>query len=228
VILTLPFSGLRRLDLRVTLSAPQRRAIAELGYSTPTKLITAYRQKVWRQQGLNGLAYTDLPMQHCWEASDSLRSANTALLVAYPGGQTGQAIAAQSSEQIAIALHRDLSQLFPAIAAHRLTPRLLRSEWLTDPWSAGAYSCYQVGQWTAFYGWEGRRVERLWLAGEHCSRRYQGYMEGACETAERVVAELLSDRRLTVAAQQQRSRLQHLHQQRTRCASVGPTTHTNE
>lgn len=214
VILTLPFSVLRWLDLRVDLPTQQRCAIHKLGYSTPTKLITAYRQKVWRQQGLNGLAYTDLSIQHCWEACDSWHSQETALLVAYPGGAAGRAIAGQSVTAIAPTLQADLAQLFVGIGSVQLTTDLLRSNWLTDPFAVGAYSCYEVGQWSAFYGCEGRRVGHLFFAGEHCSRRYQGYMEGACETAEQVIWEVLQDESLNTALPIQHQRLQRYQKQR--------------
>ncbi|RZM81759.1 flavin monoamine oxidase family protein [Leptolyngbya iicbica] len=214
VVLTLPFSVLRHLDLQVDLPPSQRQAIQQLGYSTPTKVISAYRTKVWRQQGLNGLAYTDLAMQHCWEACDSLRSSEIALLVAYPGGAAGQAITTLDLADLAPMMQADLAQLFPGICAAQLTPDWLRSQWLTDPFSAGAYSCYEVGQWSAFYGFEGQRTEHLFFAGEHCSRRYQGYMEGACETAEQVTLAILQDigHQPAIAAQQQR--LQHYQQSR--------------
>jgi len=208
VVLTLPFSVLRHLSLNVPLPPQQRQAVESLGYNSPTKLISAYRQKPWRVCGSNGLVYTDLPMQHCWEASDGLRVASEALLVVYPGGQRGQAIAGDDLTTAGQAIQRDLCRIFPQLERSQLTPVWLRSEWLTDDFSKGAYSCYRVGQWSAFYGCEGARVGNLFFAGEHCSRRYQGYMEGAAETAERVVLDILQDLQLTVAAHHQQSRLQ--------------------
>lgn len=211
VVLTVPFSVLRHIPLRVALPDPQRQAIAELAYNTPTKLITAYDSKPWRTQAPQGLAYTDLTVQHCWEASDSLLSPHQGLLVAYPGGDSGQAISQADLATATEAMLQDLQQMFPGLLAHRRPTGSLRSPWLTDPHSRGAYACYGVGQWTAFYGWEGQRAGSVWFAGEHCSRQYQGYMEGACETAEQVALEILMDLNLTAAVQHQRDRL-HYHQ----------------
>jgi monoamine oxidase len=209
VVLTLPFSVLRHLPLRVELPAPKRQAIQELGYNSPTKLIAAYRHKPWHTHGSSGLVYTDLPIQHCWEASDSFQSAQESLLVVYPSGAGGQAIAQQAIAAAAEAAHADLHQIFPNLVTAQFSPDRLRSEWFADPFSQGAYSCYQVGQWTTLHGWEGQRVGNLHFAGEHCSRLYQGYMEGACETAEQVVLAILTDSGKGTAAQQQRSRLHH-------------------
>jgi monoamine oxidase len=208
VVLTLPFTALRQVALTVPLPSPQRRAIHHLNYNTPTKLITAYRETPWRSRSPLGLTYTDLPLQHCWEASDSLGSPGPGLLVAYPGGPAGLALAQSPLDAATAAVRQDLEGLFPGLRNYHM-PGSLRSDWLHDPYSGGAYACYRVGQWSAFYGWEGQRSGPLFFAGEHCSRRYQGYMEGACETAEQVVADLLADLKFTAAAAQQRDRLHH-------------------
>lgn len=224
VVLTIPFSVLRHLDLRVALPNQQRQAIHTLGYSTPTKIISAYGDRPWRRRGYSGLLYTDLPVQHCWEASDSLQSpAAAALLVAYPGGKVGHNLSQRSSPQTAAHLLTDLDAIFPALSQTRLTPAILCSNWQSDPFAQGAYSCYRMGQWTQFDGCEGQRVGNLFFAGEHCSRRYQGYMEGACETAERVVLEILQDLGSPQWPQQQ-ARLAAYQQQRQRGFSLPPAS----
>jgi monoamine oxidase len=220
VVMTVPFSVLRQIPLQVNLPPQQRQAIAHLGYNSPTKLITAYDGKPWRSRAPQGMAYTDLPIQHCWEASDSLLSSVGGLLVAYPGGQAGQTLSTADLDTATKAVLQDLNQVFPGLSTHHRPTGSLRSKWIRDPLSQGAYACYRVGQWTAFYGWEGQRADSVFFAGEHCSREYQGYMEGACETAEQVVLEILTDLDLPAAAKEQRDRLHHhtnVRQQGFRC-----------
>ena len=212
VVVTVPFSVLRQIPLQLDLPPQQRQAIAQLGYNSPTKLITAYDGHPWRSRAPQGVAYTDLAMQHCWEASDSLLSSQGGLLVAYPGGQAGRALAMADLDTATDAVLQDLNQVFPVLIAHHLATGSLRSGWLSDPHSQGAYACYRVGQWTACYGWEGRRTGSVFFAGEHCSRQYQGYMEGACETAEQVVWEIFTDLGLPAAVREQCDRL-HYHAQ---------------
>ena len=62
--------------------------------------------------------------------------------------------------------------------------------WPTNPWSLGSYACWRVGQVTAMMGAEGERVGNLYFAGEHTSLWFQGYMEGAVETADAVAKEI--------------------------------------
>jgi len=46
--------------------------------------------------------------------------------------------------------------------------------------------------WTSIAGAEGEPVGNLHFAGEHTAREGQGYMEGGCESGERVAAEILA------------------------------------
>jgi monoamine oxidase len=208
VVLTLPFTVLRRIPLQVKLSAQKRRVIEQLSTNHAIKLITAYRGKPWRSHPSNGVVYTDLPFQHGWEASDSLFAENEGLLVVYPGGQAGQAMA-QMDLTVATQVTRDqLNQIWTGTAAAHLSTEGLVSGWGIDPYSLGGYTCYRVGEWSAFLDSEAPREGNLFFAGEHCSRVYQGYMEGACETAEQVVQEILADLNLPAAAEQ-RERLRY-------------------
>ncbi|MBD0267846.1 MAG: FAD-dependent oxidoreductase [Cyanobacteria bacterium Co-bin8] len=196
VVITIPFNLLRHIPLGVDLPPRQRQAIDTLGSNSPTKLITAYRQKRWlTQYRNNGLILTDLPMQNAWESSGSLLSAETGLLTNYTGGHHSQQM---SRTELAVqtgSVVSDLDQIFPGLIEDYHSAGAVRSEWLSDNFSQGAYSCYRVGQWTTLHGSEGGRVGNLFFAGEHCSRNHQGYMEGACETGEAVALELLSDLR---------------------------------
>lgn len=186
VVLTVPFNLLRHIPLAAPISPQQRLAINSLGYNSPTKVITAHRYRPWVEAGVSGLVYSDRSWQHTWEASDSLAATGAALLVQYPGGHQGQ----YSSRHPQAQAIEDLEVLFPGLQASRL-PGLLSSPWLQDPFSQGAYACYTVGQWTTLHGSEGQHVDHLYFAGEHCSRRYQGYMEGATETGEAVALAIL-------------------------------------
>ena len=63
----------------------------------------------------------------------------------------------------------------------------------TDPHLLGSYSCWKVGQYTEFAGYEGVRQGTCHFAGEHCSINFQGYMEGAAEEGCRAAQEIIAD-----------------------------------
>ncbi|MGD1904495.1 MAG: flavin monoamine oxidase family protein [Leptolyngbyaceae cyanobacterium] len=208
VVLTLPFTVLRHIPLQVKLSARKRRVINQLSSNDAIKLITAYRGKPWRSHPSNGLAYTDLPLQHCWEASDSLLANENGLLVASAGGAAGRSLAQMDLAAATQQTRDQLEQIWPGVAKASLSREGLRSGWGADPHSLGGYTCYRVREWSTFFGSEAPREGNLFFAGEHCSRVYQGYMEGACETAEHVAWEIFRDLNLPAAAEQQ-ERLQY-------------------
>lgn len=64
VLLTLPFSTLRDVQINVPLPQPKLRAIQQLGYGTNSKLITAYRSRIWRDlYRSTAEVFTDLPFK---------------------------------------------------------------------------------------------------------------------------------------------------------------------
>ena len=63
----------------------------------------------------------------------------------------------------------------------------------TDPNLLGSYSCWKVGQYTTFAGYERVRQGNCHFAGEHCSINFQGFMEGGAEEGRRAAKEVIGD-----------------------------------
>src|SRR6266487_5653724 len=61
------------------------------------------------------------------------------------------------------------------------------------PYLRGSYSCWGVGQYTRFAGYERVHQGPIHFAGEHCSLEMQGYMEGAARAPSRAAREVLQD-----------------------------------
>lgn len=187
VVLALPFTALREVVLDVDLPPQKRAAIDTLGYGRNEKLIVGLKEAVWRTQGREGGAYSDLPFQTGWDSA-RLQDGGASYTF-YLGGTT----AAQLGDgDTAAARYVDaLEALFPGVrrahtGVHRAT------EWGANPFSRGAYACYRPGQWTTLAGWEGTPVGRLHFAGEHCSAAFQGFMNGAVETGQRAAAAIVA------------------------------------
>ena len=199
VLLTLPFSTLRDVNINVPLPQPKRRAIEELGYGTNSKLITGYRSRIWRElYRSTASVYSDLGFQSTREATPFAPTPN-GLLSTLTGGKLGLSIGAGTPEDQAQRFLNQFERVFPGVSNLR-TGKAVRAYWPGERFFKGSYSCYLVGQWTQMYGVEGERVGNLFFAGEHTSLEAQGYMEGGCETGQRAAAEILQDLGLTVAA----------------------------
>ncbi|MEG4628121.1 NAD(P)/FAD-dependent oxidoreductase [Microcoleus sp. AR_TQ3_B6] len=200
VLLTLPFSTLREVNINVPLPQPKRRAIEQLGYGTNSKLITGYRSRIWRElYRSTASVYSDLGFQNTWEATPFFPTPN-GLITNFTGGRQGLSIGAGTPEDQAQRFLNQIERVFPGVRNLR-SGKAVRAYWPGERFFKGSYSCYLVGQWTQMHGVEGERVGNLFFAGEHTSLENQGYMEGGCETGQMAAFEILQDLGLTVAAE---------------------------
>jgi monoamine oxidase len=189
-ILTLPFTLLREVAIRLPLPAAKRRAIAELAYGTNAKLMVSFSQRLWRTvDGSNGSVLTDLPFQLTWETT-RLERGESGILVDFTGGRRGVALGGGTTQAQADAFARDLDAVYPGVAA--LAGEAVRFHWPTHPFTRGSYACYRPGQYTAFGGDEATAIGNLRFAGEHTTIASRGYMEGGCESGERAAGEVLA------------------------------------
>ena len=191
VILALPFSTLRNVDLKLSLPKVKLRAIRELGYGTNTKLFFGFKEPVWRSKyRSSGSTFTDERYQSSW---DTTRGQNVkgGVMVNFTGGKHGLEVGKGTPADQAAGFLTGFDRVYPgAKAAYSGVAQ--RFYWPGKAWIQGSYQCYKPGQYTAFSGAEGERVERLYFCGEHTSIEAPGYMEGAVETGERVAREVLA------------------------------------
>jgi monoamine oxidase len=194
IVLAIPFSVLRNISLKVDLPPTKRLAINTLGYGTNAKLITAYREKVWRSRyQANGSILTDLEFQDVWESAQSRYSQGTGLITNLTGGRQGVAVGTGNISNLAQKLVLQLDGIFPGMKQANLAGKVARSYWSNNPYIQGSYACYLVGQWTKFHGVEQERVGNLFFAGDSVSLENQGFMEGGCETGEAAAKAILQD-----------------------------------
>jgi len=59
VVIAIPFSALRRIEIAPALPAPTMKAIAELSYYPATRLLVQTGRRAWSKAGLSGAARTD-------------------------------------------------------------------------------------------------------------------------------------------------------------------------
>lgn len=193
VIVCVPFTILRDVECRFEMPDVKRRAIVELGYGANAKLFTGQSCRPWRAQRFAGNIFSDAGFQLAWDNS-RLQGTRDAGLTLYSGGQSGWDVGAGSAEDQIQRLLPGLDQAFPGVSAAK-QGAAQRFHWPTNPFTRGSYACYRPGQWTSIAGAEGLTVENIYFAGEHCSRDFQGFMNGGAETgrvaARQVIATVL-------------------------------------
>ncbi|MBW8887801.1 MAG: FAD-dependent oxidoreductase [Fibrobacteres bacterium] len=190
VILTLPFTLLRNVDIRVDLPPGKRKAIAELGYGTNAKLFLGYSARPWRKAGYSGTFYTDGLVQNGWDHTRTQAGPAGGITI-FQGGSAGLELGKRSPSSQAEEFSKVLDAMFPGSQAAR-NGSTGAFHWPTYPWSLGSYASYKVGQWTTLAGEESKPVGNLFFGGEHCSRDFQGYMNGGAETGRRAAEAVLS------------------------------------
>lgn len=183
VLLTLPFSLLRKVDIKINLPEKKKKAINELGYGTNSKIFLGTNAKVWLTQQYTGEIFTDEAFQTTWDEADSLPSKEGALTF-FLGGKTGENPAELLGEQKFSEITSTIDTIFPGFKSS-MTGKKGLFQWNTNPFSLGSYACYKTGQWTEISGNEFSPVGNLFFAGEHTSSNFQGFMNGAVETGKK-------------------------------------------
>jgi len=194
VVLALPFSILRQLDLsRAGFDAVKRKAIAELPMGTNSKLHVRFDRRIWREQGCNGETYADLGYQNTWEVTRA-QPGTPGILVNYTGGTVGASYspAAGSPQQHAARFLRQIEPVIPGLTRQWDGRTATLDHWASHPWTLGSYSYWKVGQYTSFAGAESLPCGTCHFAGEHTSQDFQGYLNGAVESGQRAAAEILA------------------------------------
>jgi monoamine oxidase len=203
VILTLPFTVLRTLDLsKAGFDNRKRKAINELGGGRNGKLQLQFKSRYWNTSGpwglSNGSSYADLGYQNTWDVSRA-QPGKSGLIVNYSGGDVAGAFEpafpyshADDDPKVsayARAFLRQFETVFPGITA-QWNGRATLSAPMLDPNLLCSYSYWKVGQYTAFSGYEGVPQGSIHFAGEHCSQDFQGYMEGGASEGGRAALEV--------------------------------------
>lgn len=188
VVLALPFSLLRDVEIGVELPERKLQAIREARYSATSKIIVGFDRPFWHDQGHSGTVYSDAPVQVAWD--------NTAKQGLAAGGLTFFSGGANTRVLWSAGITRSVRTMMKSLHPiwHDAPPeptKISGFNWLDNPLSKGAYSTYTPGQWTKFYGTEQTAVGNLHFAGEHCSREGKGYMNGAAETGRMAAEEII-------------------------------------
>jgi monoamine oxidase len=185
VILAIPFSVLRKIDIQVALPDAKIKAIKELGYGTTSKIIYGVNERVWRDNKYSGYLFSN-EIQNGWDSSmGQNNNSGKGSYTVFLGGNSGKEVTKDKTTNHI----QKLNQIFLS-KKETFNNKKLVFNWSSYPYSLGGYSAYKVGQWSKIAGKEKEPVNNLFFAGEHCSEDFQGYMNGGAETG-RLAAEVV-------------------------------------
>lgn len=189
VLLTVPFSVLRSLELDFPMSQAKQMAINELGYSNASKFILGFNEKTWRNAKSQGYIYSDTTIPSGWD-STQMQAGKRGALAVFLGGKNAEFYQEKSEKEVTNAFLNDLEKMFPK-SKQAFNHKTLQFIWKDYPYSLGAYSVYLKGQWAKFVGAEAEPCGNVFFAGEHTSIEFQGFMNGAVNSAKLAVNQII-------------------------------------
>jgi monoamine oxidase len=191
VILAIPFTILRSIDMPVEMPAVKRKCIDTLGYGTNAKLMLGMKSHFWRTQGYGGLVYSDNGIPNGWDNAQLQNKTNEpAGLSILFGGEKGIK-AGEGTPEFQKDKYLPLwDKIYPG-AIQQFSGKVARMHWPSYPYSLGSYTCYTKGQFTTIGGAEQMPLGNILFAGEHCGSWFQGFMNGAAQSGREAAEEIL-------------------------------------
>lgn len=188
LVLAVPFSVLRHIEVVPPFAGGKARAIRELLYASSSKVFLQTRTRFWAREGLSGFGCTDLlGYMQVWELGHD-QPGPRGLLVGYTKMSGARQIAGlDEAQRLAVTLE----------AVARVHPELPREFeggtskiWDEDPWARGAWSMSRPGDMRHLEPYVARPEGTIHFAGEHASPWHGGWMQGALESGERAAREI--------------------------------------
>ena len=186
IILAVPGTMLRSIDILPELPLEQAKVFARLKYGRVTKSLLQFDRRFWKRKSRAAAYGTDAPTGAIWDANEEQRG-RSGILTLMAGGQASEDTQKIVSQEGITGLVRSLDWLKPRGAM------LLRNHhvtWEDDSWAQGGYAYFDPAFDAAWRPWLARPHGHILFAGEHTSIKWQGYMNGAVESGLRAAAEV--------------------------------------
>jgi monoamine oxidase len=189
VVLAIPFTVLRSIEKDFSFTERKEKWIAEAGFGNAVKVAMGFNKRVWRDAGYQGYTFTDVNATVFWDSSQMVEVEGGSLTFA-GGGPSADALTAKSYDEIKTQWLSGANSIFPGLT-EVYNGKISKFPWSVYPYSKGSYTCYKAGQWSEFAGVEAEPHENIFFAGEHCSVKHQGFMNGAAETGKKAAEEIV-------------------------------------
>lgn len=197
VVLTLPFTALREVDLSGSGLPPRKLTqIEQLGMGTNAKVLLQFDRSFPMGDWSGGMQRGDAPAFGTWESGGTDPGADQfGLLTVFSGGRVGAGYRAETphgpaSQSVVDKTLQAVDAVVPG-TSDSFNGRAWLDSWVQDPWAHGSYAGFLPTQTTRMFGTIGRPEGAVHFAGEHTSTYSQGYLNGGVESGSRVAAEVL-------------------------------------
>jgi len=189
VIVAIPFTALRHIDIDAPLLSSQRRAISELDYTRVTQLHYYPTRKFWELDNLPPSMWTDSQSARFLALHNNPSNSNEITsFVVYANDSIARTFDTLGANAANASVLAHLAKIRPSTKDALEFVRYL--SWQNDPYSGGAYAAWGPGQVTAFGKDMSKPAGGVHFAGAHTSIVTRG-MEAAMESGERAAFEVM-------------------------------------
>ena len=185
MICAIPFSCLRRVEVSPRFRPEKHAVIEQLYYDPVVRVFLQTRRRFWTDEGLNGFADTDHPME-IWNPTFDQPGIRGILMAYLEDGLTRRVAAMPESERIRFGMEA-VERAHPRLRVHLEAATSLC--WAEQPWARGAYSAFRPGEITSWTALIQQPEGNVHFAGEHASSA-PGWMQGALESGLRATREV--------------------------------------
>ncbi|MCY4361194.1 MAG: NAD(P)/FAD-dependent oxidoreductase [Gammaproteobacteria bacterium] len=140
-LVALPFTVLRRLDVRAPVSRPKRQAIRRMGYTPVTHVFMKPRSPFWLADGLSPNLWTDTELGRVFTQTDE--QGEVIRLRAWIQGSTARRLESLPDRELGARVVSLLERARPAAKSQLEVERVI--SWGKNPFARGAFSHYPAG-----------------------------------------------------------------------------------
>ena len=191
VIVALPPALIETIDFRPKLPAQRAQLQQRVPMGQVIKCMAVYERPFWREDGLSGMATSNLgPVNLTFDNTPA--SGSPGVLLGFMEGKAARDYAPASKQERADAVLGSFERYFGP-RARTDAIGYVDKVWADDPWSRGCYVGYMPPGVLLGWGDQLRApVGGIHWAGTETASEWAGYMDGALESGERAAGEVLA------------------------------------
>ncbi len=189
IIVALPPSMIGKIQFDPPLPANKQQLIQRMPMGTVTKTYAIYPKPFWREKGLNGLAATNNGYTTV-TFDNSPKDGSKGILMGFVLANQAKAFANLSEPERKESILSSFVKMFGNEAAN---PEMyLDHSWAEEEYTGGCYAgLMTTGAWTSLGEALRKPCGNIHWAGTETATEWNGYIDGAIQSGERVAREVL-------------------------------------
>ncbi len=185
LICAIPTFALMKIHWNSKLPKMYTEALHELQYARIGKFPMVFNNRFWKREDFDMI--TDTPAHYFYHGTKN-QAGKQGVLMCYAIGEKADVLSSVSVKQRKEIILNALKPAFGDVGKY--VQEDLMYYWGQDKYSAGAYAFYGKNQWFEVMPVLKKSHENVLFAGEHLAD-WQGFMEGAINSGEEAVNELI-------------------------------------